>query len=87
MVSHQPPCQIWCRKHCGSGNMFLVAEGKDSRSSCFNSPVLCISKRQGLKLDGIFTILATRTKQQEGRKREEKLECELQSFLRHTQTQ
>ena len=66
--------------------MFLAAEGKDSRSSCFNPPALCISKRQGLKLDGIFPILATRTKQQEG-KREEKLEWELQSFLRYTQTQ
>ena len=56
--------------------MFLVAEGKDSRSSCFNSPVLCISKRQGLKLDGIFPILATGTEQQEG-KREKKTGMEI----------
>ena len=60
--------------------MFLVAEGKDSRSSCLNPPVLCISKRHGLKLDGIFPILARSTEQQEG-KREKKLEWELQKLF------
>ena len=56
--------------------MFLVPEVKDSRCSRFNPPLLFISKRHGLKLDGIFPILATRNKRREGQ-REKKLEWNL----------
>ena len=39
---------------CGSGDiMFSVAEEEYSRCSCFNPPLLFISKRYGLKAHGI----------------------------------
>ena len=52
MVSHHF-AEFGDHRHCGSGDMFLVAEKKDSRCSRFNLPVLFISKEHGLKAHGI----------------------------------
>ena len=41
-------------RHCGSGDiMLLLAEGKNSRCSRFNPPLLFISKGHGLKVHDI----------------------------------
>ena len=45
----QKPAKFGGHRHCGSGDMFLVAEEEDSRCSRFNSPLLFISKRHGFK--------------------------------------
>ena len=52
MVSHHP-AKFGDHRHCGSGDMFLVAEEENSRCSCFNPPLLFISKGHGLKAHGI----------------------------------
>ena len=51
MISHHT-VNFGGHSHCGSGDMFLVAEEEDSRCSCFNPPLL-ISKGHGLKAYGI----------------------------------
>ena len=52
MVSHHP-AKFGDHGHCGSEDMFLVAEKKDSRCSRFNPPLLFISKGHGLKAHAI----------------------------------
>ena len=52
MVSHHP-AKFGDHRHCGSGDMFLVTEEENSRCTCFNLPLLCISKGHGLKAHGI----------------------------------
>ena len=53
MVSQQP-AKFGDHRHCGSGDiMSLVAEEENSRRSCFNPPLLFISKGHGLKAHGI----------------------------------
>ena len=48
LVSYHP-AKSGDHGHCGSENiMFLVAEEQNSRCSCFNPPLLFISKRHGL---------------------------------------
>ena len=48
MVSHHP-AKFGDNTYCGRGDMFLVAEEENSRWSCFNPPLLSISKGHGLK--------------------------------------
>ena len=48
MVSHHS-AKFGDHRHCGSGDMFLVAEEENSRCSHFNLPLLFISKGHGLK--------------------------------------
>ena len=45
MVSHHPS-KFGDHRHCGSGDMFLVAEEENSRYSCFNPPLLFNRVRQ-----------------------------------------
>ena len=53
MVSHHP-AKFGGHRHCGSGDMiFLVAEEENSKCSCFNLPLLFISKGHWLKAHGI----------------------------------
>ena len=52
MVNHHP-AKFGGHRHCTSRDMFLVAEEENSRCSCFNPPLLLISKKNGLKTDGI----------------------------------
>ena len=58
MVSHHP-AKFGDHRHCGSGDMFLVAEEENSRCSrfnlplLFNPPLLFISKGHGLKAHSI----------------------------------
>ena len=53
MVSHHP-AKVGDHRYYGSGDiMFLVAEGENSRCSCFNPPLLFVFKRHGLKAHGI----------------------------------
>ena len=58
MVSHHL-AKFGDNRHCGSGDMFLVAEEENSRCSrfnpplLFNLPLLFISKGQGLKAHSI----------------------------------
>ena len=53
MVNHHP-AEFGGHRHCASQDiMFLVAEEENSRCSCFNPPLLLISKTQGLKTHGI----------------------------------
>ena len=52
MVSHHPS-KFRGHRHCGSGDMLLVAEEENSRCSRFNSPLLLISKAHELKAHGI----------------------------------
>ena len=60
MVNHHP-ATFGGHRHCGSGDiMLLVAEEENSRCSCFNPPLLFISKGHGLKAHGISYILVTR---------------------------
>ena len=50
MVSHHH-VKFGVHRHCGSRDiMFLVIEDEDSRCSCFNLPLLFISKGHGLKV-------------------------------------
>ena len=51
MVSHHP-AKFGGYRHCGSGDVFLVAEEEDSRCSRFNPPLLFISGGHGLKAYG-----------------------------------
>ena len=49
-----PLCQVGGHIHCGSDNiMCLVAEKIDSKCSCFNPPLLFISKGHDLKAHDI----------------------------------
>ena len=58
MVNHHP-AKFGDHSHCSSGDIFLVAEEKNSRCSHFNLPflfnpsLLFISKGHGLKAHGI----------------------------------
>ena len=52
MVIHHP-AKFDDYRHCGSGDMFLVAEEENSKCSCFNSPLLFISKGHELKAHSI----------------------------------
>ena len=52
MVSHHP-AKFGDHGHCGSEDMFLVAEKEDYRCSRFNLPLLFISKGHGLKAHAI----------------------------------
>ena len=58
MVSHHP-AKFGDRRHCGSGDMFLVAEEENSRCFrfnpplLFNPPILFISKGHGLKAHSV----------------------------------
>ena len=62
MVNHHPT-KFGGHSYCGSGDMFLVVEEIDSRSSCFHSSLLFISKGHYLKAYIILVtmILVTRT--------------------------
>ena len=52
MVSHHS-AKFGNHEHCGSGDIFLVAEEENSRCSHFNLPLLLISKGHELKAHGI----------------------------------
>ena len=53
MVNHHPT-KFGDHRYCGSEDkMFLVTEEENSRCSCFNPPLLFISKGHGLKAYGI----------------------------------
>ena len=52
MLSDQPP-RFAGHWRCGGRDMFLVVEGQDSRCSCLNPPLLCISKAHGMKAHGM----------------------------------
>ena len=53
MVSHYP-AKFGGDRHYGSEDiMFLVNEEENSECSCFNPPLLFISKGHGLKAHGI----------------------------------
>ena len=53
MVGYHPD-KFGGNRHCGSEDiMLLVGEGEDPRCSCFNPPLLFISKVQGLKAHGL----------------------------------
>ena len=43
MVSHYP-AKFGGHRHCGSEDMFLVHEEEDFRCSCFNPPLLYLSR-------------------------------------------
>ena len=62
MVSHHST-KFGDHRCCGSGDIFLVVEEKDSRSFRFNLPLLFITKGHGLTLHIILItpILVTRT--------------------------
>ena len=44
------PCQICGYRHCGSEDMFLVVEGKDSTCPGLHPPLLFISKVLNMKM-------------------------------------
>ena len=48
MLSHHP-ANFGGHRHCGNGDMFLVAKKENSRCSSFNPPLPFISKGHGLK--------------------------------------
>ena len=48
MKSHHPTI-LGGRRHCGSGDMFLLVEGQDSAYPCFNPILLFISKEHDLE--------------------------------------
>ena len=53
MIGYHPD-KFGGNRHCGSEDiMLLVGEGEDPRCSCFNPPLLFISKVQGLKAHGV----------------------------------
>ena len=101
MVSHHL-AKFGSHSHCGSGDvMFLLVERQDCTCSRFNPPLLFICKRHGLKAHGISyrhwsdAFKATIGEKFENRccqsvqkkRREGKLNWQLQSFLRFMQTQ
>ena len=59
MVSHHPT-RPGGHRYCSSGDMvFSVVEGQDSTCPRFSPSLLFISKGDGLKADGIYTIPIT----------------------------